>query len=858
MNTVSRLIDTYLLLVLTLGYISGIAVSASLAPSQGLLLFSAVISVTLLLFCCLYRLMAPGFIISLLLFFSLGLYHGTTSSQEPASPNHIYNLIKDPTEGVAVGKLLAMPAFDGDTSQARIELRSIRRQPSDQFTQATGTVLLRMPGPWPSACPPGTLLAIRAQFQRPSRYGVPGTFDYPAYLARQDIWITGFLRSPAQLSPITETADWYERIRFFPEQIRTGIGRFLDHNSPSGLEGLYRAILLGDRSRISEQTLEKFTASGTMHILAISGVHMTLIGTMIFFLIYWLLRRSETLILRWNLRKLAGLLSLPVLAAYVLLAGSNTPVVRAGIMSAILILAFCTDRPRSLPALIAAGALLILVDSPQTLFTASFQLSFVALSAIMIFTPVIQKILPARDLDGKKGRQPLAGRACRWAAAALLASCAAALGTAPFIIYYFHRFPLAGPVANLIIEPLICLWALPFGFVTIPCIPLFPDLAAFLLDLGGFGLHLATQVAGLFQQLPHATLWPTSPGPVLIACYYGAFTHGAYIATRYREISHPAIHILPFLLCLSLLLLSSDRFFPKKPESPLVHMLDVGQGSAILIQLAGGRNILVDCGGSAYAKESVGQRIVAPFLWHQGITRIDTIIITHPDADHYNGVPFLLEHFSPSRLWVSTRMGGGQDYKDLLRQAEKKGVEITQAERGTALVEGGAAIHCITNTAGEQEGGEERNSGLIVQLTAGSGQILFPGDIPSSSEKRLQQQQARIKSDILLAAHHGSSTSNSPDFLRYVDPRLVLVSAGKSRSGIFPSTTLRKYCRQEELPLLVSAETGTVRIELGTDTAVISVLDDLQDNPLRRNTTSWLPIQQIATGGPVPESARLQ
>lgn len=860
MKTVLHLIHTHPLLALTLAYISGIAVSACCALPLPMILLSAAIPASLLLYCCLYRIMTCGLLAALLLFFLTGLYQGTISSREPASPDHIYNLIAEPTDGVAIGQLLAMPTFDGTASQARIELRSIRRHAAERFIPAKGMVLLRLTGPWPLSYPPGTLLAIRAVFQRPSRYGVPGTFDYPAYLAGQNIWVTGFLRSPAQLSHIPDATHWVEQLRFFPEQLRTDIGRFLDHNTPPGLEGLYRAILLGDRSRISEQTLEKFTASGAMHILAISGVHMTLIGTMLFFMVYWLLRRSEWLILRWNLRKLAGLLCLPILAGYVLLAGSNTPVVRAGIMSAILILSFCTDRPRSLPALIAFGALLILAHSPQALFTASFQLSFVAFSAIMIFTPVIQKILAPPKADGKRGKKSLS--ISRWVAAALLASCAAVLGTAPIVIYHFHRFPLAGPVANLIIEPLICLWALPIGFLALPCIPLVPDLAAFLLHLGGLGLHLAIPAAGFFEQMSHATLWPTSPGPILIACYYGTFFYAALIATNFsatelRAISRQAAHFVPFSICLCLLLFPIDRFFPKKIESPVVYILDVGQGSATLIQLANGKNILIDCGGSAYAKESVGQRIVSPFLWSQGITRIDTIIITHPDADHYNGVPFLIEHFSPSHLWVNTQTEGSREYRDMLRLAEKKGAQVTRAERGTALLEGGTSIHCITNTTSAQTDGHERNTGLIIQLTTGGSSILFPGDIPGSTEEQLLQQQAMVKSGILLAAHHGSPSSNSPRFLRYVDPRLILVSAGRSRGNIFPSLALRQYCRRQDLPLLVTAETGTVRIDLKTDAAIVSVLKDPHDNPLRRRTAKWLATQRIEAHRPETGVTRL-
>lgn len=849
MKTVLRLLDTHLLAAIAIACIAGITLSTLVLLPTHLALNFAAAAAALLLFCIVKNQQLPGLFSGLLLFFLAGLYLGTVSSREPENPEHIYNLITEPTDGVLVGRLLAMPLFDGKTSQVRIDLQSFRPGVAKPHVPAHGTVLLRLPAPWPHQYPPGTLLAIRALLQRPVRYGVPGVFDYPAHLARQDIWITGYLRSPAQLHQITTTPSGIERLRFLPEQLRTSIGEFLDSHTDPTSAGLYRALLLGDSSRISYDLLEKFKACGTMHILAISGIQLTIIGTLLFFLIYWLLRRSVWLILNCNLKKISGLICLPLLIGYTLLAGGNAPVVRACTMSLILILALCTDRQKTISALIAFGALFILVLSPQALFTASFQLTFAAFISILLPIPLLQPLLLPVHRNGDSWLRTLPARLRNWSIGALLASVAAVLGTAPIVIYHFFRFSLAGPFATLVQEPLICLWTLPLGFLALPCIAVAPQLASLLLSAGNIGLHLAVWSAGVFQAIPQATLWLPRPDPLLIVGYYFSFILAFVSWQKPTGLASRAAASLPFVVCLFVLLNPAIHLSSDKTTSTVVHILDVGQGSATLIGFEDGTHMLIDGGGSVFSKESVGQQVIAPFLWSKGVTRLETIVLTHPDADHYNGVPFLIEHFSPKLIWTSTATGGAQQFRDMLAVAKQKGITVRQAELGMVLRAGTTSVHCLANTAMMAlENGGSRNDGLVVQLATESYRLLFPGDIESETENQLAGLGVRLRSDILLAAHHGSATSNSSRFLQQVDPRVMVVSAGRSRESVFPGDPLRKYCKIEQLPLYITAESGTIRIEQRGDATEIFVLKDLDGNPLRRQSEQWLTAQVIGSG----------
>ena len=234
---------------------------------------------------------------------------------------------------------------------------------------------------------------------------------------------------------------------------------------PPKLSGVYRAILIGDYSRVDDATLESFKGSGTMHILSISGLHMTVIGTLVFATLYWLFSRFEKLLLHYPVRKWAGLSCIPVLLGYGLLAGMNTPVFRAVIMSCLVIVAICTNRRKSPSALLACAALIILIVDPLQLFNASFQLSFVATMAILFLFPILKNLVQSDAAAGPPTARQSLGN---WLVAGLLVSAVATLATIPITLYAFNRFSPVGILANLFVEPLICLWSLPAGFLAIP------------------------------------------------------------------------------------------------------------------------------------------------------------------------------------------------------------------------------------------------------------------------------------------------------------------------------------------------------------------------------------------------------
>ena len=714
-----------------------------------------------------------------------------------------------------------------------IEAKSIRIKESAKLLPTKGKILLRLQGPWPEELLPGDTLAIRTDLGRPDSFRTPGVFDYAQYLARKGIWITGFVRSPLFLHKLSEKQSLLHTLRYLPERVRTTIGRQIDAAVPGEQSGVYRAILIGDKSHLDEKTQEIFKGSGTMHILAISGLHMAIIGTLLYAGIFWILSRSEKLLLRFTLKKWAAFLSLPVLCGYGLLAGMNTPVFRAVIMSSIVIISICTNRQKSPGALLAFAAMLILIIDPLQLFTASFQLSFTAIIGIIFLLPVLKRLLS--DANEAFSSLSLEKKILNWIIAGFLVSLVANLATGPIALYFFNRFSLVGPVANLMIEPLICLLSLAMGFISIPFVYIKPEIASLLLQAGAIGLDAAMHAAAFFSSLSFSTIWLPTPPFWLILIYY--FILIVFASSHRKKRRETLLYIACLSLCV-LLFFHPVQQYRRGEDYFKISYLDVGQGTATLVEYPSGIKILIDGGGSSFSTTSVGERVIAPFLWKKGIQKLDAVAITHPDADHYNGLGFILDHFSPGILWVRDKKGHDDKYKNLIRQASNNLVSVSIPVKNQYLVAGLESLKCIANISDEEAGFKstnsrnEENTGIVLKACTFQICALFPGDIGRSREKSLVVEGLDLKANVLLSPHHGSITSNSSEFLAAVSPNLLLVSSGRSSKGYFPHRGLAKDCQDRKIDLFTTSDQGTLQIISKQGGYQLFGYKRVNDNPL--------------------------
>lgn len=368
------------------------------------------------------------------------------------------------------------------------------------------------------------------------------------------------------------------------------------------------------------------------------------------------------------------------------------------------------------------------------------------------------------------------------------------------------------PISTLIIEPFLCFWSLLIGLVSCPFIFFAPDVANFLLHLGSLGIQLTEHIIKWLILIPFSSLRLSTPSIFEIVLYY-IFIISVFSFTR---------NTFSKTICLCCFVgLITGPAYAKISNSTHKHQsisfLDVGHGNCTVVESSNGEIILIDGGGTGSEKFNVGEMIIGPYLWEKRAKKVKHIIVSHSDSDHYNGIRFILRHFSPDTLWVNSNGKNEKEFQDMLHEAKRLKVKIRIPEAGetifsnnTLRIENIAALHLNKRTA------KDNNKSLVIKVSYGESAILLTGDIEKNAEQELVRHGTNLQADILLAPHHGSSTSSSSSFLKTVSPDYIVISAGKFRKNRFPAPEVLD--RYEKIGTVFNTATsGTVTFKLNDD-----------------------------------------
>jgi competence protein ComEC len=836
-----------ILIPVTLSFAAGIAVSRSLSQNSNFLFVAALLTAACSFLCFILRRRHLQHILLLLFFFLIGSLHIAPYLKPPQATNHIYNQIDKKQMATIVGRLQKMPismnSSTGTRSRLLMAVSSLRRPDGDAqgmgstVVDSSGLIQLTINGPPPDGLEPGDLFMAKGLLNRVRGYSLPDSFDYKEYLSTQSIWITGWVKSPALVIRLEEIHGQKMRHRFtnllfWPERIRYQLFNFIDATVAPQNSGLYKALLIGDRHDVSQELIEAFKKTGCMHLLAISGMHMGLLALLFITGTNWLLKRSTWLILHLPILKTAAVLSLIPLTGYAFIAGFNTPVVRALIMTLTLSMATVINRKQSIMNSVALAALLILIWEPASLFTASFQLSFAAVITIAALYPRIYNLLSSPKTSANNNgtrNDTFRNRLANWTATGLIISAAALAGTAPLMIYHFNRISLVSPFTNLFIQPFLCLWSLPAGLLGCAVLPISSTLAQILLHIGSYGIRISSWLVTVFAKIPFADLWLSTPSITEIICYYTLLFCLLLPCPPIRKIQFSRKAVITLCLLFITIIPVTQKISRKFSTRTTVTILDVGQGSSTHITFPGGQNMLIDGGGQGSARFNVGEALIAPYLWNMRIHRLDDLIISHPHADHYNGLAFIIKRFKPDRLWINGQAEGADDYQGLLNLARQSGTDVRICSPGSNITQHGpVTLACLASPeepmrTRERSGdlslsskGVNRGS-MVLKLTHKSTDsrmdkaFLFPGDINKEEEAELLAlQRSALDADVLLAPHHGSRNSNSLDFLQAVSPDYLVISTGSPMTTGDSEGYLADFCRKSKTALLTTAANGTI------------------------------------------------
>ncbi len=601
---------------------------------------------------------------------------------------------------------------------------------------ARGRVLLTI-GDRDGVYSPGQRVRFRAKLRVPEEASNPGEFDYRDYLASKGIYVTAYSKGSGWVVPVGEV-DGYGGVR---GRIRS----FLDGLEPP-FDGLVRALILGERRGVERDVRDLFIRTGTAHLLAISGLHIGIIAFTFYTLALSILKRSEYILLAMDVRKVAALIAVPAVVWYSFIGGFSIPTQRAMAFSILFFLSLFIGRDRDYYNLLAFAAFLILLYSPLSLFHASFQLSFVAVLSILIFSPILGR---GRGMGGRLGDL-------------MLISIVTSMGTLPILLDHFYRVSTVGVVANLVAVPLIGFIALPFllmgSFVSL----LSESLASYAILPGLYALDIGLRWLSLLSALPWAyiPLPPFSTAGMIL--YYVAFA-GLALAVRIRKAA--LLLVLPFLLWL----IHGGNGGGKGLS---VTFMSVGYGDSILVEFPNGKRMLVD-GGGGYGIDP-GERVVAPLLWRKGIGRIDYLVLTGLGREHVRGLFFIARNFEIGEfIWNGERRG---DVERLLSILEEKGVKIRAVDRTTPPFEVGEVRVEVLHPPRAGYGGEA----LVMKLLYGDVSFILSGDLRRGA--LLLEGGIDLGGTILKLPGHGGKGSWDEGLLRAVAPEVAILSTRSKKA----------------------------------------------------------------------------
>ncbi len=545
-------------------------------------------------------------------------------------------------------------------------------------------------------------------------------------------------------------------------------------------------MLLGDGSGLDKEIKNLYQSNGIIHILSISGLHITMLGMGL----YKLLRKCWVPIIP------AAFLGGMGILLYGCMTGFGVSAARAIGMYCIHMLGEIWGKTYDMLTAMGVLAIVLLIENPLLSYHSGFLLSFASVCGVGLLSPVLRppKIWFARSvLDnavkrfGKKLLKSLGD--------SLSVSMAVTVFTLPLQLYFFYKIPVYSVIINLLIVPFMSVL-----MVTGIIVMLFPMFA--ILGYVGVGiLDWFEWICIVFESLPGHTLVVGKPPIWKVLLYYTVVVSIILMAKRVKR-----------YLALSILVVSVGMLLIPSQKSFQITILDVGQGECICVQTAKGECYLFDCGSSS--RQNIGEKVVVPFLQHEGIAQIDGVFLSHADVDHSNGLMQLIEqNLIPIKAIYLPEVGmhAKEDFAKITDVA--KDSRIQYIEKGNSFQSGDVKWTCLHPSSG-LEG--ERNSYSACFLLEYKGfTMLLTGDVEGEGEDALlqelkHQQIGRI--EVLKVAHHGSKYSTTEAFLQSVGPKVAVISCGENNTYGHPHTETLERLKQVNAMIWQTPYSGAIHI----------------------------------------------
>ena len=626
----------------------------------------------------------------------------------------------------------------------------------------------------------GNQILLKGSLNKFKKASNPGQFDEQLYYQIENI----DFKAIAEKIIITDPS--YSMYRETLSQIKCRLIRVYDTILGDKEAGVLIAMLLGEKYLLENELKELYQINGISHILAISGLHVSLIGMGIF----WLLKKCR-------LRPMAStFLTIAFLYSYGVLTNFSVSTNRAIVMMVLSLLANLIGKTYDILSAMALSALLILLQNPLQLFSVGFLLSYFAVLGIVMIFPALKSIFPVKSkiLDG------------------LLVSVSATLATTPAVLYFYYQFPTYGILTNLLILPFITILTLSSLVAGVAGLLWLP-LGTFLIGGSNYILKLYEGICRVNAQLPDSLITVGRPGSLVLlccVCLLLLFLYRSKYSAQKKLLLYP---IVGFLLL----------FLPHYHRGLEITMLEVGQGEAIYME-TGSNNYLIDGGSSDISK--VGTYRLLPFLKFQGVSRLDYAIVTHCDEDHVSGLKELMdeERFRIDKIILPKISQKDENYIALETLAREKKIEVYYIREGDTFHTEPLKVYCLHPFANEIFSTANSYSSVL-SLSYGSFDMLLTGDLEAEGEEKIKEYLSEgyynkkygitpaTDYDVLKVAHHGSKYSTTEEFLDLIKPELSLISCGRKNRYGHPHPELLERLEKVDSRIFITYEVGAIQIK---------------------------------------------
>ena len=761
------------------------------------------------------------------------------------------------------GVLIAFPEATIDGEFLRVKVHRLKYLADDMNT--SGTVRLFVPNQGRSVFQYGDRVRVMCRLIREEQYRNPGVRSRVQTLDEQGIDATAVIKS-SLLIEIVGSEPVFSPLAWVHQRRQQLIRAFNQSFSPS-TGGVMIASLLGDKHFLDRETADVFRDGGTFHVLVISGLHITFIGG----LTYWIVSLF-TRCQAWRC-----ILPTAFLWVYTIAVGAEIPVVRASLMFSVLLFARLIYRSSSLLNALGGCGLILLVWRPSDLFSASFQLTFVSVAAIVACAfPLIEKLRsvgewhPTTETPLPPNVAPSLRRFCEtlywnenawridnsrhvWSAnlfksvylgwterptlqgiaaylfEGLLVSFVVQLWMLPLLVIYFHRVSPSSLVLNLwvglwlALESFSAVAALAVGalssWLATPLIALTEFSNAAMMSLPSLLSHLGSASFRVPVYTGSAQLVYVFFTFAVVATSIRIFGWNPYsLAARRARLTSYGMAMMITTLVFTIVL---HPFSSPAPDGKLtVDFLDVGQGDSALVTFPSGHTMLIDGGGQLTFSQDgeprferdrmrIGESVVSEFLWEKGHSRLDFVLATHEDADHTDGLVDVVRNFEIGTLILGdSTIENSAELREILRVADANGTSLKFVRDGDSLIIGRARVDFLNPESNSLASDNDRS--VVARIAFGDRAFLLTGDIERRAETHLAKRD--LRADVVKVPHHGSRTSSTQEFVEKVRPELAVISVGqRSRFG-HPHREVVDRWLHSGAAVMTTGENGTITI----------------------------------------------